>query len=563
MHKRLVLTIVVLLLLGGDLASQVTLSPYSRYGLGDLYNTTSTRNFSMGNVGIGTFDASTINRLNPASYADLAITTVDMSGFGLYSRQNSQSNSVARNTGGFHNLSLGFSNKTGFGIVFGLAPYSSNGYQIVTSDSVLVDTAYASYNTTYNASGGLNQFYIGTGIRFLKNFRAGANLNIAFGNTNFNWNTTFNSGVYTPVNTDKRVSIRGVMPQFGLQYGDTLIIRKKVEQIKVLQDQDKGYLKTITIIDKDLASLNKENEKLLAWKKKQDVKIEELAAEKKQLEDQVTGLMTDERGNKNEIGKLQDKAFRVEKKRKKLVRESKAKTREIRDATSRMQIRKDKLQLRRDAVAKEIQEIEEGKRANESERRRDFIFRLGTIFEPSVSLNGERLVQFDNLNVFDTLFNDEGSVKVPMKYGFGLHIGRPNRWSLALDASVQDWSTFQYFDESNDLTQALSLNLGGEWTPDVVSPSFAKRIAYRAGVYYQSTALNIDGQPVNEMGVNFGFGIPIGRFNFVSRNFSRLNIGFGIGKRGDLDTNPLEELTFQFRVGFNLNERWFVKRRID
>lgn len=563
MHKRLVLTIAVLLLIGGDLASQITLSPYSRYGLGDLYNTTSTRNFSMGNVGIGTFDGSTINRINPAAYADLAITTVDMSGFGLYSRQQSQTNSVARNTGGFHNINLGFSNKSGFGIVFGLAPYSSSGYSIVTTTPVQLDTTVATQTTTYNASGGLNQFYIGTGIRFLKNFRAGANLNVAFGNTNFTWQTTYDQSGYSPVNTDKRVSVRGVMPQFGLQYGDTLIVRKKVEQTKLLQEQDKGYQKTIAVIDRDLADLNKENEKLIDWKKKQDAKVAELAAEKKTLEDQVESLMVDERGNKNEIGKLQDKIFRIEKKRKKLVRESKSKTRELRDATSRMQVRKDKLVKRRETIAKEIKEIEEGTRANESTRRRDFTYRLGAIFEPSVSLTGDRLVQFDNTSVFDTLLNDEGTVKVPMKYGFGLHIGRPNRWSLGLDASIQDWSTFQYFDEVNDLTQALSLNLGGEWTPDVVSPSFLKRVAYRGGVYYQNTAVNFNGQSVNEMGINFGFGIPVGRFNFVSRNFSRLNIGFGVGKRGDLDSNPLEELTFQMRVGFNLNERWFVKRRID
>ncbi len=563
MHKRLVLTIAVLLLIGGDLASQITLSPYSRFGLGDLYNTTSTRNFSMGNVGIATFDGSTINRLNPAAYADLDITTVDMSGFGLYSRQKSQNNEVARNTGGFHNINLGFSNKSGFGIVFGLAPYSSSGYQIVTTTPVQLDTSTAIQTTTYTSSGGLNQFYIGTGVRFLKNFRAGANMNIAFGNTNFTWQTAYDQAGYSPVNTDKRVSIRGIMPQFGLQYGDTLTVRKTLEQTKVLAAQDKEYQKTIAIIDRDLASLNKDNKQLLAWKKKQDARVAELAAEKKTLEGQVAGLMDDERGNKNEIGKLQDKIFRIEKKRKKLVREVKAQTRELRDATSRMQARKEKMEARRATIAQEMKEIEEGTRANESTRRRDFTYRIGAIFEPSVSLTGERLVKFDNTSVFDTLLNDQGTVKVPMKYGFGLHIGRPNRWSLGLDASIQDWSSFQYFDEVNDLTQALGLNLGGEWTPDVVSPSFLKRISYRGGVYYQNTAVTFNGEPVNEIGINFGFGIPVGRYNFISRNFSRLNVGFGVGKRGSLDTNPLEEMTFQMRLGFNLNERWFVKRRID
>ena len=563
MHKRLVLILAVFLLTGADLASQITLSPYSRYGLGDVFATTSSRNFAMGNIGIGTFDNATINRLNPASYADLAITTVDMSGFGLYSRQKSQSNSTARNTGGFNNISLGFSNKTGFGIVFGLAPYSSTGYEVRTTDSVLIDTAYANYSTTYSASGGLNQFYLGTGIRFLKNFRAGANLNIAFGNTNFNWSTSYQPAGYTNVNTDKRISVRGVIPQFGLQWGDTLKVRKEVEQIKVLQAQDKDYQRTIAIMDRDIASLQKENEKVIAWKAKQDIKVKELEAEKESLEKQVETLMADERGNKKEIGKLQDQAFRLEKKRKKIVREGKERTRELRDATARMEARKAKIEGRRATIAKEIQEIEEGKRANTTERRRDYIFRAGAIFEPAAKLRGDRLVQFDNVNIVDTLFNDEGTVTVPMKYGFGIHVGKPNRWTLGLDASIQNWNSFEFFDEVNELKQSLSVNFGGEWTPDVVSPNFFKRVAYRGGAYYQSTALNVNGQPVNEMGVNFGFGIPIGRFNFVSRNFSRLNVGFGVGKRGSLDSNPLEELTFQLRLGFNLNEIWFIQRRID
>ncbi len=517
----------------------------------------------MGNIGIATFDGSTINRLNPAAYADLAITTVDMSGFGVYSRQRSQTNSVARNTGGFHNVNLGFSNRSGFGIVFGLAPYSSNGYQIVTTTPVQLDTSTAIQTTTYTASGGLNLFYIGTGIRFLKNFRAGANLNIAFGNTNFNWQTAYDQAGYSPVNTDKRVSIRGLMPQFGLQYGDTLMVRKTLEQTKVLMAQDKEYRKTISFIDRDLASLSQDNENLLKWKKKRDERVSELAEEIKILEGQVAGLMADEQANKKEIGKLQDKIFQIEKKRKKLLRESKARIRELRDATYRMQARKEKLEERRAKIAQDIKEIGEGTRANTSTRSRDFTYRLGVVYEPTVSLTGDRLVQFDNTSVFDTLLNDGGTVKIPGKYGLGLHIGRPNRWSVGLDGSFQDWSVFQYFDEDNILTRALSLNLGGEVTPDVYSPSFLERIAYRGGVYYRNSAVTFDGQDVNEVGINFGFGIPVGRFNFVSRNFSRLNIGFGIGKRGNLKTNPIEELTFQMRIGFNLNERWFVRRRID
>lgn len=561
-HRRFAI-LAVLLFLSAGLFGQIALSPYSRYGLGTLYNSTSGRNYAMGGIGVGTFSASTINRINPASYASLALTTVDLSGFGAFSLQESNTNSAQLGTAGIHNINLGFSNKTGFGIVFGLAPYSSTGYDVVLRDSVLTDTAYAPYTTSYQGEGGINQFYIGAGVRFLKNFRVGANLTIAFGNTSFNWSNNFDEGAYSTVNIEERTSLRGIVPQFGLQYGDTLKIRSTVSRTKLLQEQDKDLVKELDAIDKEEKAFEKEFEKNIAWEKEQQANIMALKAEKDAIEEKVERLMENEASNKKEIGKLQEKGFRLEKKRKKLVRELKARTRELREQRASIKNRREKINARRANLATEIQEIADGKRSATTERKKNYLYRFGATFEPASNLNGEQLLRFNNNSVVDTISILDGGARIPMKMALGFSFVRPSRWTLGLDATLQDWTQFQYFSDVNPLQRSLGFRFGGEIIPDIFGDHFRNRIAFRAGVHYTQTGLTVGSSEITEYGATLGVGLPIGRFNPISRNFSRINIGAGVSRRGQLDSNPLEELNFELRIGVNLGEIWFLRRRID
>ena len=53
-----------------------------------------------------------------------------------------------------------------------------------------------------------------------------------------------------------------------------------------------------------------------------------------------------------------------------------------------------------------------------------------------------------------------------------------------------------------------------------------------------------------------------------SRSLSRLNLGFELGRLGDLEVNNIEENYFNFSIGFSLApdtryDRWFRKRKYD
>lgn len=549
--------------LGQFVQAQISLSPYSRYGLGTLISPVSTRNFAMGSIGIGAFDASSVTKTNPAAYADLSSTTIDFSGFSLYTRQKSNTNDVSLNRGGVHNLNLGFSNKQGFGLAFGLAPYSSTGYDIQIRDSVLIDGTPEGYTTRYSASGGLNQLYIGAGLRFLQNFRAGANLTFAFGNTSLNWQNAFDSGNFVTVTAEERSTLTGIIPQLGFQWGDTVTIRRTVERKKVLESEDRKLQQSIASLEKDEAKLRKDNEKLLAKEEAGKKEIQEIEQEKEQISKSIESLMANESENEKEITRLQERNFRLEKKRKKIQRELKAETREIRDLLARVAARRGKFQRRRDEIAQEIKEIEEGKRSASTERRKNMVIRVGGIAEMPSRLNGEQILQFDNGTVLDTLYLIDGFANLPLKYGFGVYLSRPNRWNLGLDVALQDWSQFSYFNDNTNLQSSLEVRLGGEYIPELLSRNYFRRIAYRAGLFYNSTGILINGEPVQEYGASLGLGIPVGRFNPINQNFSRINFGVQVSQRGNLSTNPLEELNFQFRVGINLSEIWFIRRRID
>ena len=73
----------------------------------------------------------------------------------------------------------------------------------------------------------------------------------------------------------------------------------------------------------------------------------------------------------------------------------------------------------------------------------------------------------------------------------------------------------------------------------------------------KETGINLNGQDINEFGISFGVGIPVGRL------FSNVNVGFEIGKRGTTDFGLIQENFFNTFISLSFNDRWFDKRYLD
>ena len=98
--------------------------------------------------------------------------------------------------------------------------------------------------------------------------------------------------------------------------------------------------------------------------------------------------------------------------------------------------------------------------------------------------------------------------------------------------------------------------MGGEITPDLyATENYFKRLTYRAGVSVEENPFLANGNPVRDLGINFGFSLPAGR--------SSIDLAFKYGKRGNVSENLLEEDYFKVYFGITFNDQWFIKRKFD
>jgi hypothetical protein len=132
---------------------------------------------------------------------------------------------------------------------------------------------------------------------------------------------------------------------------------------------------------------------------------------------------------------------------------------------------------------------------------------------------------------------------------------------VGAEYSFQKYSEFinTFLQENNtEYEDASSYALGGYWVPDYTSiDSFFNRVTYRAGVRLDKTGLIVNDKPIEDFGITFGMGIPIGS------DFSNLNIGFEVGRRGTTMNQLVRESYFKISLGLAFNARWFMKRQIN
>jgi len=149
----------------------------------------------------------------------------------------------------------------------------------------------------------------------------------------------------------------------------------------------------------------------------------------------------------------------------------------------------------------------------------------------------------------------------PSQFTIGAGIGMPKYWGIGAEYTNQKTSNFtnRAFTIDNVVYEnASKFRLGGYYIPNYNSfGNYFKRVVYRAGARFEQTGLNVNGQDINEFGISFGLGLPVGRL------FSNMNVGIEIGRRGTTDFGLIQENFFNTFLSFSLNDRWFEKRLYD
>ena len=177
--------------------------------------------------------------------------------------------------------------------------------------------------------------------------------------------------------------------------------------------------------------------------------------------------------------------------------------------------------------------------------------KLATI---SYTINGTEIIS----NQQDVAVNDTKLV-VPTKFSFGAGIGNSKKWLIGTEITFTENSNLSNRFEDiigSTYENSTKFSLGGFYIPKYDSFSnYFSRVVYRAGFRYENTGLILKDKSINDYGMNFGLGLPVG--------VSKVNLGFEFGKRGTIYSGLIEENYFNLSIGLSLNDIWFKKRKID
>lgn len=135
-------------------------SPYSRFGLGDIHDQNHTEQFSMGGLSIPIIDPFALNIANPATYTSLArpVFSVGMRMRLLNVNTSDQTEFTRNHT--INNLAVAFPLiRRKLGITAGVMPFSSIGYDI--QQSVVSEEFDEQVQFDYSGEGGLTRAFVG------------------------------------------------------------------------------------------------------------------------------------------------------------------------------------------------------------------------------------------------------------------------------------------------------------------------------------------------------------------------------------------------------------------
>ncbi|VBB46506.1 putative outer membrane protein [uncultured Paludibacter sp.] len=214
-----------------------TNSPYTRFGYGDVTESTPAELRGMGGVSITNYSKNTINPVNPASYSSVDSLTFmfDVATGFRYSRF-SDKTGASSNTfnGNLEYITLRLPLGKSWGFSAGLLPYSFSGYAFTQSDSLtmLVYPGEAEkkigYTQSFIGNGGFYQVYSGLSFRAFNHISLGANVYYMFGDIN-NYRTLVesNSSSSSTVYNNK-IHASDFRLRYGLQLFNTFNKRHTV-----------------------------------------------------------------------------------------------------------------------------------------------------------------------------------------------------------------------------------------------------------------------------------------------------------------------------------------------
>ena len=497
-----------------SLAQNNTFSPYSRYGLGEMSQITFAHNTGMAGTHIAlkidSISPVFINTGNPASYALLRITALEVGGRFQYSAFKGPNTAMNKWTTNFSYGSIGFPVRSNGGMAFGIMPFSDVGYQ-TQSYQTLANVGEVLYD--YAGNGGFNKAFIGYGMmpfhnqlnrfrrknlyrpdslrrmsnagyrvlefgaKLVSDFNIGANVNYVFGSAQNNLRVVYpNSLLYNNTYREHVLTIGDFTGNFGAQ---TAITIDSIADPKRRVDYIDFYRRE--------------------WTASETYTAEQL----QQKLDSITKYAPNYRKQMRERVKF---------------------------------------------VFGYTGNIQNPLKASYS----------SAVYNYILNSSGQELIR--DTAVFN--INQSGTVRLPIEQGFGLAFKKGERISIAADYAITDWSSFRYLDEPNNLLKNYRVSAGINFVPDKYANGtgiFFKTINYRFGASYQSGFLKQGATTFTDAFVSLGAGMPVG----INRRSAMVNVSLQLGRMGLVSDTQIKQNYLRVNFGFTFCDRWFQKYRYD
>lgn len=539
-----------------------TSSPYSRYGVGDIQFGGFAKNLGMGGIGYAISNPYNVNYANPASYANLSLTTFEAAGTGsMYELYTSTSEHGYQYNMDYGYLAMGFPIKSKkWGLSFGLLPFSNVGYSVTDSK---VNAEGLVENHIYEGSGGLNQFYVGTGFLLGKNFYAGLNASFIFGTINKTGKIELPSNSVTNAKITDETIVNDFLFSAGIiKVFDSLKIAKS-DSLLLFDKRIQSYEDSIAELRGLIISLNAfatETGSLASLRERYEAAITSLKSQMQYPDSTMSRRARKKQEKKNEA--LEDSIAAVEKQMAPLVQAgdvSGLTVKETQESFDKIIPGLNRQILEADA-AREL--------VKKRKQKSGWSLSVGLTGSPSLSLKAKHtnLTQgyyyVNGIEVItDTVTNvedEKGKLVLPFCLGVGFAFKETNHWTIGADFSLQNWQEYSLFGVKDSLANSWRASGGFQWTPNDRSiKSYFSLIQYRLGGHFEQTYLQLRNTQLTDYGLSLGFGFP------MKRVATTIQVAIEAGKRGTISNNLVQLNYVKCTLGFTLNDRWFVKEKFD
>lgn len=183
---------------------------------------------------------------------------------------------------------------------------------------------------------------------------------------------------------------------------------------------------------------------------------------------------------------------------------------------------------------------------------------VGLVYEPKAEMNANATQQIYVSGVDTVNIVNEDGFETPMTVGFGVACGFSERFQVGLDYKRQNWSDVKYFGEK-PFADRNRISAGAEFLPNKNSKRYLERIHYRLGANYSDSYIKMGGDQLNEFALSAGLGFPLKK----GLNPTVINLSFEYGNMGSTADDKVREQYCKLMLSATINERWFVKRKIE